>query len=220
MDLHQQFQLAQQKRENGQFDNAIADYQQIRLAAISGGDVQLAAECLHMIGVSYYQQNELTMAQDYCQQALEIFQRINDKDFSAITYRDLGLIYYKVQDFAQAKELLLKSVSGLKDSKLTSQYAMSQAKLGFVRAIQGEVKEGVILMQEAIVLLESTNDKFFLSIVFFDLARIYQSAEMIEDAKQGMERSLQILNSISSDGQYLQRRKELADLQMNLNGHY
>lgn len=216
MDLQQQFQIAQSKRNNSQFDQAIADYQQIRLSAMACGNGQLAGECLHMIGVAYYQQNEFVMAQDYYQQALEIFLRTSNKDFIAIVQRDLGLLAYKQQDLAQAKELLLRSVSSLKNSQLVSQYAMSQAKLGFVRASQGEVKEGVSLMQASIGLLESHDNNFFLASVFFDLARVYRAAGMMNDAKEASDRSLQILNSFSKEDEFIERRKKLEDLRQAL----
>lgn len=52
--MNEKFDKAQSLRNNGKIDEAISLYQQVR-DEVKSSDQNLASECLHMIGVAYYQ---------------------------------------------------------------------------------------------------------------------------------------------------------------------
>src|SRR5439155_9996908 len=98
------FEKAQTLRNNGQIGEAIEVYQQARNEV--GDNKWLAAECLHMIGVAYYQDKKFEEAEKFLNQARDEFKKLQDRDSLAAVLRDLGQVARGLKDFNKAINLM------------------------------------------------------------------------------------------------------------------
>ncbi len=209
--MQEQFKKAQQLRDNGNIDEAIKLYDEVRHSALDQGDTRLAAECLHMIGVSHYQNDHYKNAEKFLKDAeREFIQQKNDEGVGFVL-RDRGLVARGEKRFDEAESLLKESIEKLRVAGNKGHEAISLVKLGTVYREQGKNTEAIDTIREGIRILEETTDTFFLSTAYFDLAKVYASIDKKKLAVNNANKSLEVLNSFSDESKFQQRRKDIME---------
>ena len=126
-------QLARQAsnfRNNGEEQAAIEKYKEAVEIFLEVGDKQNAAECEHMMGVSYTIENDTDHALETLQKAAKIYGELGDTMDTGRVYRDLGLAYARRKDQEAALEWFEKSEVTLRDSGAKAELGITQAKIG------------------------------------------------------------------------------------------
>lgn len=194
--MNDKFEEAQKLRNNGQIDKAIGLYSEVRDSMLKT-DRQLASECLHMIGVSYFQAEKFGEAKKHLNASLKEFEEQSDFLFAGIVLRDLGMVARGEKRFHDAKEFLNRSIEKLHDAGNEGHEGMTRVKLGRVMADEGNFDGAYEEINRGIILLENGSETFFLSSAYLDRAKV------------DVLKSLHVLNSFAKKDEFKQRRKEI-----------
>ena len=208
MEIDEIFQQAQDKRDNQEIAESISLYQQVREQALEAGDQHLASESLHMIGVAHYQNEDYAGAEEALRTSQEEFEAAGKNDFVGFVLRDRGLVALKQKDFPKAKELLQQSITSLRESN-KGHLGISIVKLGVVIAEEGDSEAGEKQIREGIAVIEESDERFFASTAYFDLAKLLRKAGKADEAREAARKSEEILNTIGGEERFKKRRKEL-----------
>ena len=195
-----QFETVQKLRNNGQTEKAVAIYKNIR------------AECLHMIGVAYYQTKEFGKAETYLKNCLKEFREQKNNESVGFVFRDLGMVYLEKGDLKKSQDYLVKSVNILKKSGNVGHEGISRVKLGRLFAKQKKFNKATQLTKEGILLLTKSKENFFLSTAYFDYAKLLLIKGQTELARNEILKSLKILDQFWRKDEFLERRKEMKKL--------
>lgn len=216
MNLEKLFEEAQIKRNNGQIEEAVVEYQKIRKQALQINNQQLAADCLHMIGVAYKQVFDHQLAQDYLAQAKIEFEKIGNQVGVGAVLRDQGVDALNDHNLSLAEQLMSQSIENLINTDQKGHLGISQAKLGLIWAARGKFDEAESKIKEGIGNIEQSSDRFFELTAWKNLAEIQIRAGEKEKARQSLQKAIEILNLISNSKQFLARRREFAELEKQL----
>lgn len=195
MKINKDFEKAQKLRNNGQIEDALILYSEVRQDALDKKNRQLASECLHMIGVAYYQIEKFEDADTRLVQALNEFEEADNLEYAGFVLRDLGMSARGQKKLPEAKRYLEESIAKLKKAQNKAHEGMSHVKLGRIIAEMGDFDKGYQEVNLGLNLLKNTKDKFFLSSAYLDRAKL--------DAHM----SLKILDSFAAKDEFLERRK-------------
>jgi tetratricopeptide (TPR) repeat protein len=217
MPLEELFEKAQIARNNGQTEEAVVAYLEAREKALNdqkGKKLKLATECLHMVGVTYLDSRDYDQAEEFLNKALEE-SRDNLKDNLLIgaTLRDLGLLARVQQHLSKAKFYLRQSLDYLGEFK--GHLGISQVKLGSVAAEEGNLEEAERMMEEGLENIKDSSDRYFEATGYLDLGKVYQKEGKKVEAKAAFEKSLEILNRISTVEEFQEMRTELLKQMVN-----
>ncbi|HSX48877.1 MAG TPA: tetratricopeptide repeat protein [Candidatus Saccharimonadales bacterium] len=192
--MQELFEKAQKLRNNGQIKEAISLYKEVRSSVLKT-DRHLASECLHMIGVSYYQSENFDEAGKNLTSSLKEFEEQSDPQFSGFVLRDLGMVARGENKFHEAKEFLNRSIEKLQGNN--GHEGMTRVKLGRVLAEEGNFDGAYEEINRGIILLENSSETFFLSSAYLDRAKV------------DTLKSLHVLDSFSKKDEFKERRKEI-----------
>ncbi len=206
------FQEAQKLRNNGKINKAVRLYQKIRNSFLKENP-HLATECLHMIGVAYYQKKDFNKAEVSLEEALIEFGKDNNLEFAGFVLRDLGTNARANERYGEAESYLRQSISNLHQVGNKVHEGMSKVKLGRVYADQGKYEEALREIYEGSWLIvtdkEGKESWFFLSTAFLDRAKVYLQIGNINQAKNDAKESLEMLNAYAKPNEFTSRRKEI-----------
>ncbi len=191
------FEKAQELRNNGEIVDALILYSEARDEFLKEKDLKGGAECLHMIGVAYYQESKFEEAEKYLQLALGEFIESNDIESQGFVFRDLGMVARGQKDIAKAKEYYLESIKLLHKVGNIGHEGMSHVKLGKLIALEGKLDEAFTEINKGIKMLEKSKEKFFLAGAYVDRAQV--------DA----QKALSILNSFSTKDEFKKMREKI-----------
>lgn len=219
------FKQAEQQRAEEKLDEAVASYEKAREEALKAGDRWVAAESAHMIGVIYYQKEEgegekinFQTADKFLSIALEEFKELGESELESAVLRDLGLLHLKYKDLSAARGYLSDSVEKLRYTKNLGHLGISLVKLGLVEAEEGRFLEAETIIKEGLENIGRSPDRFFESIAYYDLAKVYKRMKKAEDARRCAEKSLQVLDQIASPNQHQSKRKKIDEFLKELEG--
>lgn len=216
MTAEELFEIAQQKRNNGNITEAVDDYQKVRKIALKTGNHWLAAESWHMIGVAFKQEGNFTRAKEALQQAQKEFSKLGDDIFVGAVLRDLGDVAFHQKDLIPAKDFLNRSIKTLTETANLGHLGMSKVKLGVILATEGQLAEGEAKVKEGLLAIEKSPDKFFESTACLDLALIQKQNGKKEEASWMLKRAEQLLNELGGPDQFLARRRQIAQLKQEI----
>ena len=199
---------AQKLRDNGQIEEAVALYWQVRDEA-KDQDKHFAAESLHMIGMAYYQAKRYPEAKDALVEAKVEFGQTGNEEFVGFVLRDLGVNSRKWGRLEEATQFLRESVETLQKVGNKGHEGISRVKLGRVFADKGNFERAFRIIEEGITLLGKSDEKFFYSSAYLDKAKILIQKGDKEQAMEAVRKSLEILDSFSGEGEFLERRKDI-----------
>lgn len=117
-------------RDQGQGLDAIEKYKQAAELYEAAGDAAGAAECWHMVGVSYKVENDIDNAIETLEQAAKLHREAGNEVGMGRVYRDIGIAYAYRKEHEPALEWLQKSEEALRDSGAEAELGITEAKLG------------------------------------------------------------------------------------------
>lgn len=209
MKLEEVFFEAQIMRNNGEYVEAVKIYERVREQALDRGDKKLAIECAHMIGVTYYQEDRYGQALESLGVAEKELEDLDERIMMGAVLRDIGQVYLKKSEVKKAKYYLEKSLEVLRNIEPRSHWGISRVKLAFVFVAYGSLKGAEELILDTIRNVDWGEDKFFESTAYFNLAQVQLKLEKKPQAKKSLEKSLEILDTIASKDEFLDRRAEI-----------
>ncbi len=209
MDLQEIYLQAQRNRDNGCLHEAVEAYQKIRNLALGSSEAWLAAECVHMIGVAFYQDDQYEEAEAALQTAEDEFRTLEDMESVGMVLRDRGLIAYALEEFEQAKDLLKQSIDLLSSSDLPDHLGISRVKLGLVEAAVHNPDKGEMLISQGISEIEESENFFFLSTAYFNLAQVQNQLGQTEKATASALKARDLLDTHSPQDEFRIRRREI-----------
>ncbi|MEK7572130.1 MAG: hypothetical protein AAB553_07720 [Patescibacteria group bacterium] len=216
--MDSRFRKAQRDRDNNNTLRSRIRYRLVRRNALKENNKSVAAECLHMIGVSFYQKGNYIKAESAYAKAQEEFEELGAQDFVGFVLRDRGMNELKQGHFSVAEERIQESMTALRDRN-QGHYGMSMVILGRIRAAaenpNQNLEEAESHIQEGIGILKETPETFFLSTAYFDLAKVLQANARRSEALSAIAKSEETLNSISQTD-FQDRREKLVTLQRQL----
>jgi tetratricopeptide (TPR) repeat protein len=189
------FQLGQKLRDNGNIDRAISSYQKAREVALQENNKRLASECLHMIGVAFYQDKKYQEAEKYLLDSINEFKTQKNEEFIGIVLRDLASVNPRLDKKSDTRRHYLKSIKLL--SKNKGHRGISKAKLGMFYLKLTDFENAEKWIKAGIKDLEDSTEWFFLSSAYLYLAQVYAT------------KSLALLDKHAPKDEFLLRRKEL-----------
>ncbi|MBI4036503.1 tetratricopeptide repeat protein [Candidatus Daviesbacteria bacterium] len=211
MEAKELFDQAQVKRNNNQTDEAVSDYLKVREQVLAEGNKWLGAECLHMIGVAYYQVERWEESDKFLKEAEEEFRKLDDQMLLGATLRDRSSLARGQKRFDEAMDLIDQSIN-----YIAGHLGISQVKKGMVLSDQGELAGAEKLILQGIANMEGSPDKFFLSTGYFNLAEVQYKMGRQEEAGISLEKAREILHEIAKPDEHLPRRKQMDELARKL----
>ncbi len=211
-EIEKQFEKAQVARNNGQINEAISGYEKVRKEAQAQNDHNLAAECLHMIGVAYKQEKQYPQAEKALQDALMEFEKLDQPVLIGAVLRDLGDVALYQENYPKAQNLLEQSITTLAKTDNLGHLGISKVKLGVVKARQGDVEVGEAIIKEGIADISQSPDQFFESTGYFNLAEVQKQAGKLTEARGSLAKAQEILDSLGSLDEFQERRKQISNL--------
>lgn len=205
------FEAAQVERDNGQIDQAILHYQQLRDQSLDSGDRFMAAEVLHMIGVAYYQDNRYQEAETALIQAKDEFEVLKNLVLVGAVNRDLGLVYFKRNNYQKAQQYLDESISILQATGSLAHLGISKVKLGLVLSAQGNLDEAESLARLGLDDLKRDENRLFEALGYYDLAKILEAAQKPQQAIISLKQAQAVLDKFPQD-QFMEKRHQIQQL--------
>lgn len=205
--LEKLFEQGQLLRNNGEFDPAIRSYRQI--ISDEAADPQLAADSQHMIGVTYKQAEKFAAAENSLRIAQQLFAKQGVLDRVGMVLRDRGDIAFHQKKYDVAKSLFEKSITHLQAPDMIGHRGMTVVKLGEVIVAQGDFVNGEKTMIDGIALIEQSRDLFFLSNGYYHVGLVQKANGKKIEAKRSLEKSLEVLDSFSTEEEYKSRRQQI-----------
>jgi len=115
-----------------------------------------AADCIHMIGVSYKIDNNRDKAIPYYEEAIKRFEELGRSDKVGSVDRDMGIMYAYYKDYETALNWLKKSESALANTDNQNELGITQSKIGLMHVYlkdyglaEKELKTGLHTLQAA-----------------------------------------------------------------------
>ncbi len=209
--MQEKFEKAQDLRNNNKLKKAIKLYHEVRKEALAGENTQLAAECLHMIGVAQYQNKQYKDAEEFYRKAQKEFEDEGLDEWVGFVLRDRGITARAQKKLDEAEKYLEESIKKLRSVGNKPHEGMSTVRLGVVYNDKGDFENAVATIGRGIALISETEDQFFLSSGYFDLAKVLAHKGNFLEAIEAANLSLETLNSFSDENQFQVRRKDLAE---------
>lgn len=164
-------------RNSGQIDAAIAFYNQASNRALQEKKYLIAAQALHMKGVIYSMgilakaDECYTRSLDALYQSHALYEKLGDTYYQGIVERDMGIAYTHAKEYSLAQEHLLHSISlTIQDH---AQTAISYDKLGWSYALSENFTQAEEYIHKALSLLDQTkNTWFYKATTLLDYARL------------------------------------------------
>lgn len=206
------FEGATQGRNNGLIGEAVIEYQQARALALRAGDKDVALDCLHMIGVSLYQDQKYEAALDYLELALSEAKRLEKKLIIGAVLRDLGLVSLAQKDYAKTLEYIQESIEVFQNTEYIGHLGISQVKKGRVLGLQDRLDEAEQEIREGIKYIEQSPEKFFEALGYRDLAEVQIKANKSIEAEKSVQKAYEVLDSLGDKETNKSLRKDLEEI--------
>ncbi len=117
-------------RNNGQGLAAVEKYKQAAALFLEAGEKQRAAECWHMVGVSYKVENDIDAAIETLEKAAQLHYETGNEAGVGRVYRDIGIAYAYRKEHDKAIEWLEKSEEALRGSGADAELGITESKIG------------------------------------------------------------------------------------------
>lgn len=164
--------LADIHRNNGEGLKAIEYYSQAANSYLQDGDKAGAAECWHMVGVSYKVENDIDAALENLHKAAGLHREAGNAVGVGRVYRDIGIAYSYRKQHDQAIIWLNKSVSALWGTEQPAELGISEAKVGLHYLEVGEYEQAEDWLYRGLTSIRQTNDWFYEMTALMHLAAL------------------------------------------------
>lgn len=199
-------------RNNGELDQAILTYQNLRDNELKNNRLTEAAEMLHMIGVC---QN---MAKNYDQALVSLNQTVlefklqGNKLLEGATWRDIGSVYREMADYQKSKESLDRSIKVLSETNNSDHLGMSKIYLAKTYIKEGNFKDAKDLINQGLIDIRKTKSPFFELTGLINLAKLeLEKGNKKEAEKVGLQ-AKSLFKKEFDPGEYRLRFEEIEEI--------
>ncbi len=218
-DFDDLFLQADNLRNNAQVDEAIKAYTDIANLAEQEGKLPEQARATHMAGVSakesvspsqgaYYQQ-----AKTFLEQAVKLFQELDDTASLSAVYRDMGIVADYAEDHDQALINFQKSIEHFNQTDDPGGLAITYDKLGLHFMKVGQNEAAIQHIDRALQLFrKDPTAGFFKATTLFDKARVLTKMGQFDQAYDLATESLSWFEADHGETKYDRRLAQLHGL--------
>lgn len=153
------------------------------------------ALALRNLGFGHYRKNELGKAEPQFKKALEIFLQLKDSFQLCEIYNQLGLLYWKRDQFIPAYQNFRISLKIAGAKYLKSQESQSLNYIGLIYWKWGEFSPALDYFFSALKIKESLTDDFETGITLNNIANIYNELNQPDEAILYANRCVELANN-------------------------
>lgn len=209
MSLSSEFEKVQDLRNNGQFEQAVVEYELIRMVAIMKNQPELAANCQQMVGVTYYQSGDWPEARVHLMRGLRGMRQSGNRLGEGAVLRDLGMNEMRRGNGEESRRFLGESIRVLMGTEHKGHLGMSRVKLGVVEAISGSSQIARAVMRRGIEEIKLSPDRWFESTGYWELAQLEAKINNPKQAIEVYDRAMELLMSLGGEKKFLERMNEM-----------
>lgn len=165
----------------GQYDKALAAYFEALEFAETGPGAFLAS-CFLNISLVYQRTGKLDKAEQYIQQAMDIYKREGMQLEVAQTHINLGTLAFFKQNFGIAIDSFREAVAIFRRIGSSPNLALALANLGFMYTNLGRHKEAFECYDESMEIRENLNDISGMGVLFLNRAKSWQAQNRVDRA--------------------------------------
>lgn len=140
----------------------------------------------------YRSQAAYAKALECCNKALEISQRINDKQKIALVYQIMSIIRIDQSDYPQALELSLKSLKISEEIQDKRLMGGNLTNIGIIYDDQGDLGKAMEQHTKALKIFEGLNDKLTVATSLSNIGLIYKEQKDYGNALETLFKALKI----------------------------
>ncbi|MEH2338538.1 tetratricopeptide repeat protein [Nostoc sp.] len=189
--------LARSKKELGDTDQALQNYQQA-LDYCSEDDTKEKAAIILNLAILYGDKGEVEEAIALFNQSLEISERIGDIQTKAATLYQLGIFYTKKGEVDKAIPFYNQSLEMFECIGNFKGKAATLHCLGYIYADKGEVDEAIALYNQSLEIKERIGDVQGKAATLHQMGMIYANKGEVEQAIALYNQSLEIFECINN----------------------
>jgi diguanylate cyclase (GGDEF)-like protein len=159
-------------------------------------DHQEMAFLLLRLGACYDDMSEYVRAEQYTQQALDVYREIGDRHAITRALNQLGILSYEQGNFAKAKELHLEAIRI--NRELGDQWELSRSliNLGNVEADVGEYTQAMQYYQESLEISQRFGDRSSLAILLNNMGDVTRVSGDFIGALHYLDESIQLSEDV------------------------
>ncbi len=207
-------QQADEFRCAGRGDRAITRYRDARKLYLEAEDASEAAECLHMLGVTYIFEDRYTESKEALKQALDERDKQHRNVEAARVLRDMGIAEMLERHFLPAVELLLKSRQALLVTDNFGERGITEAKLGRLYSLTGEFSSVDACFDEAYLLIAKADNSAYLVAAHIDNAIACLERGQFGHLDNHLASAWRLLEEAGNLRQQVRRRLQIFALQI------
>lgn len=178
----------------GNFDSSIKMLYDA-LEYVTPGNLTLTGKIYSMMGVIYCSLADYKTAIEYNDKATTIFKTVGDSALIAASYNSRGIIHYSLDEFSIAEQFLLRSLKINRSLKLIKEVA---ANLNNLALYEGDYKEKLDFINEAIIINRNLNAQWALGENFNNLGKQYFYAKQYDNALESLSKAKDFASSIGA----------------------
>lgn len=184
----------------GDFRQAIQTFRQTRQIGLALGRDDYVAAALGNLAAAYYQCGRYHEAVAMCREAIATYRRLGDQPLHlATTLRNMALVHStRLAEFDEATRALEECISIAAREGFTAQEGAALCSLAEVEFARGREQSALQTISRGISLLESSDDVAYLPRAFEARGRFLRELGKLEQAKQDLERALQLARKQAS----------------------
>lgn len=174
----------------GNYDSALYCYQKsIQLSAGKYPNVEGSA--YNNIGLVYWNRGYYAEALSYFNKALQLFEKIENKNLQANALSNIGLIYMDINNPEKSNYYFKTALD--KRRELNDEYGISVSLTNLAKSyeMRKKYKEAIPLYDSAILLKEKLNDEIGLSNTRYNQAHCYAQLDSLDKAIELLQRAEQ-----------------------------
>ncbi|BAY99870.1 TPR repeat-containing protein [Tolypothrix tenuis PCC 7101] len=185
-----------QQYSRGQFQEALATFQQALDIQKQIGDRSGVGATLNNIGLVYSRLGQYSKALEHYQQALAISQQINDQTGEGITFNNIGDIYSSQGKYPKALEYFQKALDIQQQTNDRYGIGATLNNIGLIYSRLGQYPKALDYYQQALAIRQQIGDRSGEGITLNNIGRIYESQEQYSKALEYYQQALAIYQQI------------------------
>ncbi len=207
---------ADEFRNAGRGDRAIARYQKAQEIFLDEDDTGGATECMHMLGVALVFEDEEEMGLKALKAALEARNGPGNLVDLGRVQRDLGVAQMIYRHYLRALEYLEQSRVTLLNSNDLAERAITEAKLGRLYSLEGEYGKVDGCFDEAFLLINQVDQPDYLVAMHIDNAFACLEREQIGYMGSHLDTAWSLLEQSGETQVQLRRVAQIMGLRIRL----
>jgi tetratricopeptide (TPR) repeat protein/DNA-binding MarR family transcriptional regulator len=180
------------KGVNGEWDDALACYQQSCELCQKLDDNEGLVKAYNASGGIHYRKGEFTKAMDYYNSGLKIAKARKDDTNCSKLYSNIALVHWSNGELQQAEELLNESLQLSERLEDNQGIARAYNNLGIIYWEQEKLDDAKEAYQRSLELSKKLDDKRTIAILFDNLGEVYRTRGDDGNAEKFYRKSLEL----------------------------